>query len=123
MLAAAFSFLERRAGMNSPRIPTDRDLLREIYDRYYDKFAAYERGDHNRESVNYVSIDLEAIAKVFDVDSNFIFGQLYYHLDRKYGYKRDNNALVPLFTPVLGQERNCVNFPFLAATLADLDRQ
>jgi hypothetical protein len=109
--------------MDSPRIPTDRNILREIYNRHYDKFAAYDRGDRGRESVNYVPIDIESIASIFGVDKNLVFGQLYYHLNRKYGYKQDSGSLVPLFTPVAGKDRHCVNFPFLAATLADLDRE
>ena len=57
------------------------------------------------------------------VDVDIIFGRLYYHLEKKYSYKRQDGSRVCLFTPVAGKDRNCVNFPLMASVLADLRRK
>ena len=101
---------------------TDRYLLRRIYDRYYDDFASFDRKDPNRDTKIYVPIDCEAIAKEFDTDPDIIFGRLYYHLERKYGYKKDDGSVVHLFAMDIGKDRHVVHFPMLAAVLAELEQ-
>ena len=45
--------------------------------------------------------------------------RLYYHLDAKYRYTQDNDAQVNLFSLKVGSQMHCVNFPYLAAVLAE----
>lgn len=105
------------------RIPADRKLLQEIYDRHYEDFAAYSKTEPTRASKIMVPIDIPAIAKHFKVDIDLIFGRLYYHLQEKYGYKKSNGADVAFFTPAASQDRNCVNMPLLAAVLAGMQEE
>jgi hypothetical protein len=112
-------------------LPTDLEILEAIYDRYYPEFA---RGAKDapplhgnvdttalRESKVYVPIDIAAIAQGLSVDGDLVFGRLYYHLENKYGYQRgEDDAKVPFFTLRAGNATHCVNFPYMAAVLADL---
>jgi hypothetical protein len=103
------------------RVPTDREILEVIYDRYYDTFAFEGRGE--RAAKNYVPVDLASVAKTLGVDGDIVFGRLYYHLDQKYGYKRDDGTHVPFFYLKLRDDRHCVNFPLLASVLASLQTE
>jgi hypothetical protein len=98
---------------------TDRLLLKRIYDRYYEDFAAFNQNDSNRASKVYVPIDCAVIAKELKVDPDIVFGRLYYHLEKKYGYTREDNTKVPLFSMQIGEDRHTVHFPLLAAVLAE----
>lgn len=91
-----------------PRPPTDREILQRIHDRYLDKFGQFERGNPNieRPSKIYVPIDCTAIAKDLGVDPDIVFGRLYYHLEKKYGYIQNNGAKVHLFTMAAGKDRH-----------------
>jgi hypothetical protein len=74
-----------------------------------------------RRSKIMVPIDIPAIADHLDVDPDSVFGRLYYHLDPKYAEPAfQDKPRRALFTPVLGDEQNCVNFPLLEAVLAGL---
>ena len=74
----------------------------------------------SRSSKNYVSIDIDRLAEDLRVDADMIWGRLYYHLDEKYRYKQEDGSMVHLFTPRIGDDRDCVHFPYLASVLADL---
>jgi hypothetical protein len=101
---------------------TDRKILRLIYDRYYQNFSAFNKtSNKNRETKIYVPIDCVKIAKELNVDTDIIFGRLYYHLNKKYGYTQEDNSKVLLFSPVIGKDRNAVHFPLLSAVLAELE--
>lgn len=104
------------------RPPTDREILQKIHDKYLDKFGGFDRGDPEAERVSkiYVPIDCAAIADELGVNPDIVFGRLYYHLDKKYGYTQDNGSKVHLFTPAVGKDRHAVNFPMLSAVLAEL---
>ena len=67
-------------------------------------------------------IDIRAIADGLGAHVDTIFGRLYYHLDPKYAPPRepDTKAKKSLFSPRIGQDVNCVNFPLLEAVLAGL---
>lgn len=101
-------------------LPTDLKILNAIYDRYYDTYASFSEKKSNRSSKIYVPIDIEQIAKDLRVDGDIIFGRLYYHLENKYGYKQDDGLQVHFFGMVIGGDRHCVNFPYVASILADL---
>jgi hypothetical protein len=105
------------------KIPTDRMVLQEIYDRYYEDFAAYSKTKPTRESKILVPIDLEAIANHFNVDVDLIFGRLYSHLQHQYGYELSNGAKMAFFTVAVGKDRHCVNMPLLAAVLAGMQEE
>jgi len=107
-----------------PRPPTDREILQKINDRYLAKFGQFERDnlENERSSKIYVPIDCAAIANDLKVDTDIVFGRLYYHLDKKYGYTQDNGAKVHLFTMAVGKDRHAVNFPMLSAVLAELQQ-
>lgn len=105
-----------------PRPPTDREILQKIHNRYLKGFGEFKRDgtEPERSSKIYVPIDCAVIAKDLGVDPDIVFGRLYYHLDKKYGYTQDNGAKVHLFTLAVGKDRNAVNFPMLSAVLAEL---
>ena len=102
------------------RIPTDLKMLNAIYDRYYDVFSNYDKDPSSRSSKPFVPIDIAAIAKDFGVDPDIIFGRLYYHFERKYGYESTNGSRVYFFAQNLGGEHHCIHFPYVASVLADL---
>ncbi|MBN1461921.1 MAG: hypothetical protein JXA57_20515 [Armatimonadetes bacterium] len=102
------------------KVPTDYKILNEIYDRYYGAFAAFSVESPDRATKLFVPIDIQAIAGHMGVDGDIVFGRLYYHLDKKYGYKNDDGSWVRFFTPRAGTGQNCVNFPLLGAVLAGL---
>ena len=102
------------------RIPSDLRIIGAIYSRYYAAFAAFSRESPSRATKIYVPIDIAAIARGLGVDSDIVFGRLYYHLDRKFGYQHPDGTSVHFFTLVAGADRHCVNFPLLASVLAAL---
>ncbi len=100
-------------------IPTEREVLRCIYDTYVGSFPV------EGPSVGKVmiAIDIEAIAQKLDCDKHILFGYLYYHLDHKYRYTAGENASVHLFAPKAGDLRHAINLPYLAAILAGQDQE
>lgn len=104
-------------------LPTDLQLLDTIYRKYYDIFASYSEASPSRSSKIYVPIDIDKIAGQFDLDADIIFGRLYYHLDQKYRYEEKGGGTVHLFSIVVGGDRHCVNFPYVASLVASLREQ
>ena len=106
------------------RPPTDREILRNIHKRYLAQFGDFVRGDpaSERESKIYVPIDCAAIAADLGVDPDIVFGRLYYHLDKKYGYTQEDGSKVHLFAFSVGKDRHGVHFPMLSAVLAELEQ-
>jgi hypothetical protein len=102
------------------KIPTDIEILEKIYRRYYDEFSAFSSDSPSRSAKVYVPIDIAELAKHFRVDVDIIFGRLYYHLEKKYGYTQSDNSKVHLFALKAGADTHCVHFPLLAAVLAGL---
>ena len=111
------------AKMKMKRLPTDLKILNAIYDRYYDTFADFTKDDNSRSVKIYVPIDIKELAKNLKVDGDIIFGRLYYHLEKKHGYRQDDGSLVSFFSMGVGGDRHCVNFPLLASVLADLRQE
>ncbi|KKK58189.1 hypothetical protein LCGC14_3046950, partial [marine sediment metagenome] len=79
------------------RLPTDREILDDIYERYYETFAGFTEGDGSRSEKIYVPIDIDEIAEEFKIDGDIIFGRLYYHLQKKFGYQRKSGEHVYFF--------------------------
>lgn len=105
------------------RMPTDRKILSYIYKEYYVSFESfYKQGDiESRSSKIYVPINIYEVAEKFNVDPDIIFGRLYYHLDKKYGYEQIGGTKVHLFSPKAGKDSNVVNFPLLGAIVSELE--
>jgi hypothetical protein len=107
------------------RPPSDFDLLRAIYERHLDDFRAWvDVADvPNRGGKVMLPIDIPAIAGDLNADTDRVFGRLYYHLDSTYGQEPRNGPRKAFFSPLIGDNPNCVNFPLLEAVLADLWQQ
>lgn len=103
------------------KIPTEREILRCIYDLYGEKYEAESSLMPVRQTV--VPIELQEVATKLGINKYVLFGYLYYHLDAKYKYPAGEKASVHLFMPTVGELRNGVNFPYLAAVLAGLEEQ
>lgn len=98
--------------------PTDLEILEKIYDDYYSTFASYVKGE--RTTKIFVPINIISIADHFSTDPDIIFGRLYYHLEKKYGYTQPDGSKVHLFTLWAGDDKHAVQFPLLAAVIAEL---
>lgn len=105
------------------RIPTDLEILNTIYRMYHSDFAAFERGDGSRASKIYVPIDCKEIAGELKVDPDIVFGRLYYHLEKQYGYKQDDGSNVHFFALKVGNDPKCVNFSLMTSVLAGLRQE
>jgi hypothetical protein len=94
--------------------------LRAIYDRYRTDFEGQLTRAGSQTSV-FMSIDVPAIADSLGVTSDSVFGRLYHHLDPLYAPESEpGKPSKHLFSPVLGDDANCINFPMLEAVLAGL---
>lgn len=105
------------------RIPTDLEILNTIYRLYHSTFVAFERGDGTRDSKIYVPIDCKKIASELKVDADIVFGRLYYHLEKQYGYKQSDGSNVHFFALKVGNDPKCVNFPLMTSVLASLRQE
>ncbi|EAQ98746.1 hypothetical protein KT71_08972 [Congregibacter litoralis KT71] len=99
--------------------PSDGNILDTIFKEYYAEFQQYEQTPNSRSSKIYVPIDCELLARRLRMDEHLLFGRLYYHLDQKYRYTQEDGSKVYLFAFKVGKDRHAVNFPLLAAVLAE----
>lgn len=104
------------------KIPTDHEILTEIYNRYQDTFRAYATEEPDRIARIRVPIDIHTVAEEVGVDEDMIFGRLYYHFNKKYSYRDENGERITFFTS-LKFEGMSVNFPLVASVLADLESE
>ncbi|AZR31257.1 hypothetical protein [Xanthomonas vasicola] len=105
----------------SDKIPTERQVLRCIYDMYLPNYPFQpEKGSIGQ---FIIPIDVEAVATRLGTSKYLLFGYLNSYLDHKYRQKTGENSAVHLFAPVVGDMRNAVNFPYLAAILAGHDQE
>lgn len=107
------------------KLPTDLQILNAIYERYYEEYSRYDMEHPQRNTKLLVPIDIAQIASDLKVDDDIVFGRLYYHLEQKYGYEKDNGkSKVAFFRKDLTKdgntEQHVVNFPLLASVLAEL---
>ena len=103
----------------SNSIPTERQVLRCIYDMYEGSFPA----EGTSAGKVFVSIDIEAVANRLGCNKHILFGYLYSHLDHKYRYPSGERGFVHLFAPQAGELRHAINLPYLAAILAGQDQE
>ena len=107
------------------KTPTDIRILSAIYNTYYETFTNYrnEKNEPTRRAKIYVPIDCKVIGDKLGVDSEIIFGRLYYYLNEKYSYKKADgarNAKVEFFALRIGEEEKCIQFSLMASVLARL---
>ena len=104
--------------------PSDLKMLSTIYKMYNKEFETFTVGAQNRRvSKPYIPVDCKLIARKLKVDGDIVFGRLYYHLQEKYGYTRDDGSKIAFFALVLGGDRHCINFPLMASVLAGLEEE
>ncbi|WP_426994382.1 hypothetical protein [Methylomonas sp. CM2] len=104
-------------------LPTDRRILECIYEMYQNAYPGRELGEARGKYDPYLPINVTDVATRLGCLPELLFGRLYYHLDAKYRYEQDGGAKVHLFSLQVGSERHCVNFPYLAAVLAEKDEE
>ncbi len=101
-------------------IPTDEDLLANIYTKYLKTFSDWSEEDKTRVAKIWVPIDIDSMAKKYRCDPDLIFGRLYYHMNEKYGSRNGDGQDVNFFKMRLAKDRHVLNFPLLTSVLADL---
>ena len=101
-------------------LPTDLELLEEIYRRYLETYVAYSDENPGRSTKLYVPIDVKVLAAHFETDADIIFGRLYYHMEQKYGFTDPEGSKVPFFAVRVGSDKHAIQFPLLASILASL---
>ncbi|MBW4440119.1 MAG: hypothetical protein KME10_02535 [Plectolyngbya sp. WJT66-NPBG17] len=99
-------------------LPTDLEIFNEIYSSYYKKFTDFSDESRTRNHKNFVPLDIAQIAKNLRIDPDIIFSRLY-SLNLKHSYSKDITEF-NLFLNSMGEERHCINFPYMASILADL---
>lgn len=99
-------------------IPTDLEILEDLYFRYYEDFRRYAKKEPDRIARIRVPIDVEEVADACGVEEDMIFGRIFYHFNKKYSYK-DNKGEVTTFFTTEKFEGLSVNFPLVASVLAD----
>jgi hypothetical protein len=111
--------LSQALGQKMSKLSTDRQILQCIFNLYADAFRAAQIVPHTSGEKIYVPIDVKKVAAELDNDEHILFGRLYYHLDAKHRYKTGENSHVHLFAFAIGENRHCINYPYLAALLAE----
>ncbi|HET8747409.1 MAG TPA: hypothetical protein VFM98_17550 [Ramlibacter sp.] len=104
------------------KLPSDRRILECIFDRYAGEFENFEL-EKTRSSKIYVPVDCKAVAATLKTNPDIVFGRLYYHLEKRYGYVQADGSKVHLFALKVGNDSKCVNFPLLASVLAGLQEE
>ncbi|MCP4020635.1 MAG: hypothetical protein GY729_02230 [Desulfobacteraceae bacterium] len=102
---------------------TDLQLLETIQSEYADAYLEriQNKSNNPNNSMVYLPIDLDKIAKKLGLPNGEpIFQRLYRHLEKKYGYKNSDGTQCAFFTPVAGEDKNCVSFAHLCAIVASL---
>lgn len=105
--------------MNS--LPTDRNILKCIFEMYEPAYPGKAAEGARGKNDPYMPITVPEVAARLGCSAEMLFGRLYYHLDAKHRYIQDNGAQVHLFSLKVGDQMHCVNFPYLAAVLAERD--
>lgn len=99
-------------------IPTDLEILEDIYYRYQEDFRKYAKKEPDRIARIRVPIEVKDVAEACGVEEDMIFGRIFYHFNKKYSYT-DSNGEVTNFFSTEKFEGLSVNFPLVASVLAD----
>lgn len=81
------------------RPPTDFELLKAIHERHL--------VDFKRLNQTFIPIDIPAIADDLGVETNSVFGRLYFHLEEIYGRAPTPLTKKSFFAPRVGEDANC----------------
>lgn len=100
---------------------TDRKLLSVIKKLYEKKFLEFVNNPEKK--TFYIPIDCELIGGKMQSNGQMVFLRLYYFLEKKYGYKQDNGYNVSFFSRGIGDEINCINYPYMCAVLAEMNEK
>ena len=104
-----------------PKVPTDLKILETIYNLYHEEFVLYDEDEKIRETKIYVPIDCHKVADKLKVNGDIVFGRLYYHLDKKYRYRQEDDSKVLFFAfNEIPDSPKSINFPLLTSVLAGL---
>jgi len=99
-------------------IPTDLEIIEDIYYRYHDDFRKYAKKEPDRIARIRVPIEVEDVAEACGVEEDMIFGRIFYHFNKKYSYT-DTKGEVTTFFTTEKFEGLSVCFPLVASVLAD----
>ena len=69
----------------------------------------------------FVAVNLHHIAGHLACPPEIVFGRLYFHLNYKYSYKKEDDAHVSFFDLNFQNRGHCVQFPLLTSVLASLE--
>ena len=97
-------------------LPTDLEILNQIYETYYDQFS---NQSHSGRSA-WLPIDIERIANELNVDVDMVFGRLHFFLEHKFNKREEG---ISLFQLNIGGKQNCINFPLMSSILAELRKE
>lgn len=103
------------------KIPTEREILREIYEMYKSQYPF--KPENGPIGQVFIPLNMDKLSNNLNIDKHLLFGYLNTHLDHKYCYKTGENSYVRLFSSAVGSQRHAINFPYLAAILADRDQE
>lgn len=103
-------------------IPTDLEIIEDIYFRYYDSFKRYATDEPDRIARIRVPINIQEVADACNVPEDMVFGRMFYHFNKKYSYK-DEKGRITTFFVTDKFEGLSVNFPLVASVLADLRQE
>jgi len=99
-------------------IPTDLEILEDIYYRYQEDFRRYAKKEPDRIARIRVPIEVEEVAEACGVDEDMIFGRIFYHFNKKYSYTNTDGEVTTFFTTEKFEGLS-VCFPMVASVLAD----
>ena len=100
-------------------LPTDLEIIEDIYYRYYDEYKEYAKDEPDRIARIRVPVDIKEIAEACGVEEDMIFGRIFYHFNKKYSYTDENGKRITFFASVKFDGLS-INFPMVASILADL---
>ena len=103
-------------------LPTDLEILEDIYYRYYDEYKKYAKDEPDRIARIRVPVNLKEIAEACGVEEDMIFGRMFYHFNKKYSYKDENGEITTFFMSNKFEGLS-VNYPLVSAVLADLNTE
>ena len=99
-------------------IPTDLEIIEDIYFRYHDDFRKYAKKEPDRIARIRVPIEVEDVAEACGVEEDMIFGRIFYHFNKKYSYTDTQGEVTTFFTTEKFDGLS-VCFPLVASVLAD----
>ncbi len=104
------------------KILTDHEILTEMINRYHDTFRSYATKEPDKIAWIRVPDDTQKVAKEVGVYKSKVFGQLYYHFNKKYSNRDENRDRISFYTSQKIDGMS-VDSPLLASVSADLESE